>query len=267
MADGPRPLVLGGPSPSRWPPSLRRETDRWCSRVHRSNRSRSRSWRAPERFVAKGRDGETDIWGIVVRPTDHDPARKYPVVEQIYAGPHGAHVPKDFRKLRPVQESSRSSDSSSCRSTGWGPTGARSRSLADVAWKNLDAGFPDRKAWLKALGAADPSVDLTRVGIYGGSAGGQNAMRAPIDHNDVYSVAVADCGCHDNRMDKIWWNELWMSWPVGPHYIQSSNVEQAHRTEGELLLIVGGSIATSTRRPPCRWWTRPCAWTRTSTCW
>ena len=106
--------------------------------------------------------------------------------------------------------------------------------------KNLgDAGFPDRKAWLKALGAADPSVDLTRVGIYGGSAGGQNAMRALIDHNDVYSVAVADCGCHDNRMDKIWWNELWMSWPVGPHYIQSSNVEQAHRTEGKLLLIVG----------------------------
>ena len=64
-------------------------------------------------------------------------------------------------------------------------------------------------------------------------------MRALIDHSDVYDVAVADCGCHDNRMDKIWWNELWMSWPVGPHYAESSNVEQAHRTQGELLLIVG----------------------------
>lgn len=195
-------------------------------------------WRAPERFVAKGRDGETDIWGIVVRPTDHDPARKYPVVEQIYAGPHGAHVPKDFRKLRPVQELAELGFIV-VQIDGMG-TNWRSKSFHDVAWKNLgDAGFPDRKAWLKALGAADPSVDLTRVGIYGGSAGGQNAMRALIDHNDVYSVAVADCGCHDNRMDKIWWNELWMSWPVGPHYIQSSNVEQAHRTEGKLLLIVG----------------------------
>ncbi len=195
-------------------------------------------WRAPERFVAKGRDGTTDIWGIVVRPTNHDPARKYPVVEQIYAGPHGAHVPKDFRRLRYVQELAELGFIV-VQIDGMG-TNWRSKAFHDVAWKNLaDAGFPDRKAWLRALGESDPSVDLTRVGIYGGSAGGQNAMRALIDHSDVYDVAVADCGCHDNRMDKIWWNELWMSWPVGPHYAESSNVEQAHRTEGELLLIVG----------------------------
>ncbi|MEE2941555.1 MAG: prolyl oligopeptidase family serine peptidase [Planctomycetota bacterium] len=195
-------------------------------------------WRAPERFVAKGRDGETDIWGIVVRPTNHDPGVKYPVVEQIYAGPHGAHVPKDFRRLRYVQELAELGFIV-VQIDGMG-TNWRSKAFHDVAWKNLgDAGFPDRRAWLAALAEADPSVDLTRVGIYGGSAGGQNAMRALIDHSDVYDVAVADCGCHDNRMDKIWWNELWMSWPVGPHYAESSNVEQAHRTEGELLLIVG----------------------------
>ncbi len=82
-------------------------------------------------------------------------------------------------------------------------------------------------------------MDLDRVGIYGGSAGGQSALRALLAHGDFYNVAVADCGCHDNRMDKIWWNEPWMGWPIGPHYAEQSNVTQAHRLEGKLLLIVG----------------------------
>ena len=84
-----------------------------------------------------------------------------------------------------------------------------------------------------------PSLDLERVGIYGGSAGGQSALRALLAHGDFYRAAAADCGCHDNRMDKIWWNELWMGWPLGPHYAEQSNVTQAHRLQGKLLLIVG----------------------------
>jgi dipeptidyl aminopeptidase/acylaminoacyl peptidase len=40
-------------------------------------------------------------------------------------------------------------------------------------------------------------------------------------------------------MDKIWWNELWMGWPLGPHYREQSNVTQAHRLKGKLLLMVG----------------------------
>ena len=77
------------------------------------------------------------------------------------------------------------------------------------------------------------------VGIYGGSAGGQNALRALLMHPEFYTVGVADCGCHDNRMDKIWWNEMWMSWPIGPHYAEQSNVVQAHKLQGKLLLTVG----------------------------
>ena len=82
-------------------------------------------------------------------------------------------------------------------------------------------------------------MDLSRVGIYGGSAGGQSALRALLAHGDFYHVAVSDCGCHDNRMDKIWWNELWMGWPIGPHYAEQSNVTQAQNLRGKLLLIVG----------------------------
>jgi dipeptidyl aminopeptidase/acylaminoacyl peptidase len=109
-----------------------------------------------------------------------------------------------------------------------------------VCWRNLkDAGFPDRIAWLRAAAAPRPEMDLSRVGIYGGSAGGQNALAALLFHGDFYHVAVADCGCHDNRMDKIWWNELWMGYPLGPHYADNSNVTHAARLTGRLLLIVG----------------------------
>jgi dipeptidyl aminopeptidase/acylaminoacyl peptidase len=82
-------------------------------------------------------------------------------------------------------------------------------------------------------------MDLSRVGIYGGSAGGQSALRALLTHGEFYQAAVADCGCHDNRMDKVWWNELWMGWPIGPHYEEQSNVTQAKYLTGDLLLIVG----------------------------
>jgi dipeptidyl aminopeptidase/acylaminoacyl peptidase len=92
---------------------------------------------------------------------------------------------------------------------------------------------------MKAAAAKYPYMDLTRVGVYGGSAGGQNALGALLRHGDFYKAAAADCGCHDNRMDKIWWNEQWMGWPVGPHYAEQSNVTLAHKLEGKLLLTVG----------------------------
>jgi dipeptidyl aminopeptidase/acylaminoacyl peptidase len=119
-------------------------------------------------------------------------------------------------------------------------TNWRSKAFHDVCWKNLgDSGFPDRIAWLRAAAKTRPWMDLERVGIYGGSAGGQSALRALLAHGDFYDAAVADCGCHDNRMDKIWWNEAWMGWPIGPHYVEQSNVTQAHRLTGKLFLIVG----------------------------
>ena len=119
-------------------------------------------------------------------------------------------------------------------------TNWRGKAFHDVCYKNLrDGGFPDRVAWIKALGKTDSSLDLTRVGIYGGSAGGQNAVAALIWHGDFYKAAVADCGCHDNRMDKTWWNELWMGYPVDDSYRLSSNVEFAHQITGDLMLVVG----------------------------
>jgi dipeptidyl aminopeptidase/acylaminoacyl peptidase len=188
--------------------------------------------------VAKGRDGETDIHGIIVRPTNFDPDRSYPIIEKIYAGPHGSFVPRSFsgyRKLRKLAELG----FVVVQIDGMG-TNHRSKKFHDVCWKNLgDSGFPDRFAWIRAAAEQYPYLDLERIGIYGGSAGGQSSVRGLLMYPEFYKVAVADCGCHDNRVDKIWWNEQWMGWPVGPHYAEQSNVTQAHRLTGKLLLIVG----------------------------
>lgn len=195
-------------------------------------------WQAPERFVAKGRDGKTDIYGVIVRPSHFQPDKKYPVIEQIYAGPQGAYVPKGF-SLQLGDAQLAELGFIVVRIDGMG-TSHRSKAFHDVCWKNLaDAGFPDRRLWLEAAAKQHPELDLSRVGIVGGSAGGQNALGALLFHGDFYRAAVADCGCHDNRMDKVWWNELWMGWPIGEHYAEQSNVTQAHRLNGELLLIVG----------------------------
>lgn len=191
--------------------------------------------RWPERFVAKGRDGATDIFGLIHRPRDFDPAKKYPVIERIYAGPHGYFTPKAFGAHDPLVERG----FIVVQLDGMGTTG-RSKAFHDVAWRNLaDAGFPDRIAWIKAAAGKYPQLDLTRVGIYGTSAGGQSALGALLFHGDFYHAAASDCGCHDNRMDKIWWNEQWMGWPVGPHYAENSNVTHAARLRGRLLLAVG----------------------------
>ncbi len=194
-------------------------------------------WKPPERFVAKGRDGTTDIYGVIYRPTNFDPAKRYPVIECIYAGPHGAHVPKEFRPLHYGQDLAELGFIV-VRMDGMG-TSHRSKAFHDVCWKNLgDSGFPDRILWIKAAAAMYPQFDLSRVGIFGGSAGGQSTVRALEAHGDFYHVGVADCGCHDNRMDKVWWNELWMG-TVGPHYTEQSNVTNAHKLQGKLLLVVG----------------------------
>ncbi len=205
-------------------------------------------FKMPEVFHAKGRDGVTDIWGIITRPADFDPHKKYPVLENIYNGPQDSYVPKSFR-------------TGGGRGNAWGQLGFivvqcdamgtanRSKAFHDACWHNLaDGGFPDRIAWIKAAGAKHPEMDLTRVGIFGTSAGGQNAAAAVIFHPDFYKAAVANSGCHDNRLDKASWNEQWMGymppdklWSKDDDnwYSKCSNIDNAGKLGAKLFLIVG----------------------------
>jgi dipeptidyl-peptidase-4 len=195
-------------------------------------------WQPTIPFSAKGRDGTTDIYGVIYLPTLFQETEKYPVIEYIYAGPHDSFVPKRFHTHNQARAMAELGFIV-VQIDGMG-TNNRGKAFHDVCWKNLgDSGFPDRILWMQAAAKEYPQMDLSRVGIYGGSAGGQSTLRGLLAHGDFYKVGVADCGCHDNRMDKIWWNEQWMGWPLGDHYEEQSNVTQAHRLQGKLFLIVG----------------------------
>jgi dipeptidyl aminopeptidase/acylaminoacyl peptidase len=205
-------------------------------------------YKPPQPFVAKGRDGKTDIWGLIVKPQDFDPHRKYRVIENIYAGPHGSFVPKTFWPFGYMSEGDKVIGMQMQADMGFivvqidgMGTANRSKAFQDVAWKNLrDAGFPDRILWHKAAAKKYPWYDIDGgVGIYGASAGGQNALAALLFHPDFYTVAVAYAGCYDNRMDKISWNEQWMGWPVDDSYARSSDAVNAWRLKGRLLMIFG----------------------------
>jgi len=196
-------------------------------------------WIAPEPFVAKGRDGKTDIWGIIYRPTNFDATKKYPVIEYIYAGPGNQYTPKTFISYNRNMSALAELGFILIQLDGMG-TSFRSKAFEEICYKNLkDAGFPDRILWAKAAAAKYPYMDIERMGIFGASAGGQEAMGAVLFHPEHYKAAYSSCGCHDNRIDKIWWNEQWMSYPVDSSYIASSNVENAHLLTRPLMLVVG----------------------------
>lgn len=196
-------------------------------------------WVAPEVFTAKARDGKTDLWGLIQRPTNFDPSKKYPIIEYIYAGPGDAYTPKSFYpynwSMTALAELGFIVVQLDAMGTAW-----RGKAFEEVCYKNLkDAGFPDRELWIRAAAEQYAYMDTSRVGIFGASAGGQESTTAVLLHGDFYKAAYSACGCHDNRMDKIWWNELWMSHPIDSSYVECSNVYNAHRLRRPLMLVVG----------------------------
>lgn len=195
-------------------------------------------WNPPERFTAPGRDGVTGIHGIIIRPKKFDEAKRYPVLERIYAGPQGFYTPKRFQQNPKLCRQADKGYIVVClegMGTNW-----RSKAFHDVCYKNLkDAGFPDRIAWIRAAGQTRPWMDLSRVGCYGSSTGGHNAAAAVIHHHDFYKAASGLSGPQDHRIDTLWYNELWMGYPVDESYEDSSNITYAAKLGGALMLATG----------------------------
>ncbi|KAJ2970135.1 hypothetical protein NQ176_g8329 [Zarea fungicola] len=123
-------------------------------------------WCPVQRFNAPGRDGKTQIYGIIVYPRDLDETKSYPIIEFIYAGPHDFHTAKAFRPstaFRTLADKGYIVVRSDGMGTNW-----RSKRFHDVCYKNVkDAGFPDRMAWIRAAAQSRPFMDLSRVGCYG----------------------------------------------------------------------------------------------------
>jgi dipeptidyl-peptidase 4 len=198
-------------------------------------------WNPPEPFKGKSADGKTDIYGLLWRPSNFDPSKRYPVIEQIYTGPQGFFVPKTFGSANAGRRGLQSVAELGfivVMVDGRGTTG-RSRAFHEFSYHNLGGVFDDHVALIKQMGERYPYMDLSRVGIYGTSAGGYAAAHTMLVHPEFYKVCVSISADHDARLDKAWWNELYQGWPVGKDYQEQSNVTMADKLQGRLLLVHG----------------------------
>jgi len=194
-------------------------------------------WTFPEIFQGKAGDGTTDLYGLIWQPTNVDASKKYPIVEQVYTGPQGFFVPKTFGASMRLQ-SMAEIGFIVVMVDGRGTLG-RSRAFHEFSYHNLGGSFADHVEVIKQMAARYSYMDITRVGIYGTSAGGYGSTHAILSFPDFYKVCVSISGDHDPRLDKAWWNEVYQGYPVGSDYNDQSNVTLASRLRGHLLLEHG----------------------------
>lgn len=195
-------------------------------------------WSPPEIFSVIARDGETPIYGAIWKPTNFDAAKRYPVIEMSYTGPHTHVFPTNFTRafnLQPYAELG----FVVVVVDGLGSSG-RSKQFHDYSYKNLGGSLEDHVLAIKQLGEKYSWIDTSRVGIFGHSAGGYDAGRAVLAYPDFYKVAVASSADHDHRMEKAWWPEMYMGWPVDSAYQLQSNITNAGNLKGKLLITHGG---------------------------
>jgi len=197
----------------------------------------SKGWKFPEPFQGKAADGTTDLYGLIWRPSNFDPSRKYPIVEHVYTGPQDFFVPKTLGGTLWLQNVAELGFIV-VMVDGRGTTG-RSRAFHQFSYRNLGGAFEDHVAMIKQMAARFPYMDIDRVGIFGTSAGGYGAAHAMLVFPDFYKVCVSISGDHDARLDKAWWNELYQGYPVRDDYAAQSNVTMADKLKGHLLLVHG----------------------------
>lgn len=198
-------------------------------------------FRLPEPFQATAADGKTKIYGAIFKPANFDPTRRYPVIENVYTGPHYVMTPKSFEAAIKGRNANSMAQLGAIALTVDGRgTWGRSRAFQQPAYQNLHGvGLDDHIAAIRELTKRAPWIDTSRVGIYGFSAGGYDVVRAMTERPDFYTVGVAASGNHDNRLDKAEWNEQWMGTALGPLYDRNSNVTWADKLQGKLLLAYG----------------------------
>jgi dipeptidyl aminopeptidase/acylaminoacyl peptidase len=194
-------------------------------------------WQAPIPFQGKAADGRTNLYGLIVRPTHFDPARRYPVVEYAYTGPHNFFVPKTFAGTMELQATAELGFVV-VMVDGRG-TAKRSHDFHVFSYHNLGGVFADHVTMIRQMAQRYPWMDTSRVGIYGYSHGGYGSTRALLRFPDFYRVAVSTSGDHDARLDKAGWNELFQGYPAGRDYVEQTNESLVDKLKGHLLLIHG----------------------------
>jgi dipeptidyl aminopeptidase/acylaminoacyl peptidase len=184
-----------------------------------------------EEFVVKAADGETDLWGVINKPNDFDPAKSYPVVLWVYTGIWAGYAPY-FGGGQAAAQLGFVHVVTSLRGEG----GARDRAFRTAFYGRRGCcEHDDAAAVLQQLAAARPYMDMTRVGVTGGSQGGYSSARFILMRPDVFRVAVserAEMAPDENFVPFMGTRE---DNPDG--WAQASNIPLADRLEGKLLLI------------------------------
>jgi dipeptidyl-peptidase 4 len=197
-------------------------------------------YKFPETFTATARDGITTIYGAIWKPTNFDPQKKYPVIDQSYTGPHTYMFPGNFATaVNRGNQSLAELGFIVVAIDGMG-TANRSKAFHNVSYKNMGKNLVDHVLAIKEVAKKYSWIDIDKVGIFGHSAGGYDAGHAVLEFPDFYKVAVASSADHDFRMEKDWWPEMYMGWPVDSTYHLVSNITMAGNLKGKLLITHGG---------------------------
>ncbi|HEY3627915.1 MAG TPA: DPP IV N-terminal domain-containing protein [Terracidiphilus sp.] len=202
-------------------------------------------WKPPVPIKVKARDGKTDLYGLMFKPTRLDPAAKYPIVDFVYPGPQGSSCPErsfhaGFLDLPALAELGFVVVCIDAMGTE-----SRSKSFHEAYYGNMgDNGIPDQVAGIRQLAAQYPFIDLDRVGIYGHSGGGFAAAAAMFHYPDFFKVGISESGNHDNRDYEDDWAEKWSGLeekkPNGTsNYDSQANQNFAQNLKGHLLLSHG----------------------------
>jgi dipeptidyl-peptidase-4 len=202
-------------------------------------------WQPPVPFSVKARDGKTELYGLMHKPTHFDPGKKYPIINSIYPGPQTGSVgSRSFTPSRGDQQALAELGFIVVTLDAMG-TPMRSKSFHAAYYGNMgDNGLPDHITGMQQLAERFPWIDIDRVGIYGGSGGGFASTDAILRYPDFFKVAVSTSGNHDNRSYEDDWGEKWQGLlvtnPDGTtSYDNQANQLLAKNLKGKLLLAHG----------------------------
>jgi dipeptidyl aminopeptidase/acylaminoacyl peptidase len=210
-------------------------------------------WKPITPITVKARDGVTDLYGLLYKPTNFDPSKKYPIVNHIYPGPQSGSVGRrSFSSARGDAQALAELGFVVVEIDGMGTPG-RSKKFHDAYFGNMgDNTLPDQVAGMKELAQRYPWIDIDRVGIWGHSGGGYAAAGAMFRYPDFFKVGIAEAGNHDNRNYEDDWGEKWQGWlerktDGTTSYDNQANQLVAKNLKGKLLLVHG---TTDSNVPP-----------------
>jgi dipeptidyl-peptidase-4 len=202
-------------------------------------------WIPPTPIKVKGRDGTTDLYGFMFKPTHFDASKKYPIVNNVYPGPQtGSCGNREFSAAHNDMQSLAELGFIVMCIDGMG-TPWRSKTFHEAYYGNLgDNTIPDQVAGMKDLAAQYPFIDLDRAGMYGHSGGGNATAAAMFHYPDFFKVGIAESGNHDERDYEDDWAEKWAGVEIKnadgtSNYDSQANQNYAKNLKGHLLLAHG----------------------------